>query len=79
MSIESMKGVTMGKQPAGFVPANYKVAGRLLLIVGIASLLAKGVDYLTGWFSLSNMPLFLGIGCILFSLYLIYYVAPREK
>jgi hypothetical protein len=74
-----MKGVTMDKQPAGFVPANYKVAGNILLIVGIVSLLAKGVDYLTGWFSISNIPLYFGIVCILFSLYLIYYVAPREK
>ena len=69
----------MGKQPAGFVPANYKVAGNILLIVGIVSLLAKGMDYLTGWLSLSNIPLYFGIVCILFSLYLIYYVAPREK
>ena len=79
MTIKVMKGAKMGKQPAGFVLGNFKVAGKLLLIVGIISLLAKGVDYLTGWFSLSNIPLFFGIGCVLFSLYLIYYVAPREK
>jgi hypothetical protein len=74
-----MKGATMGKQPAGFVPANFKVMGNILLIVGIISLLAKGVDYFTGWFSLSNILLFLGIACVLISLYLIYYVVPREK
>ena len=69
----------MSKQPAGFVPANFKVTGIGLLIVGIICLLAKGVDYLTGWFSLSNIPLFFGIACIAISLYLIYYVVPREK
>ena len=69
----------MGKQPAGFVPPNFKVTGNTLLIVGTISLLAKGVDYLTGWFSLSNTLLFFGIACILIGLYLIYYVVPREK
>ena len=69
----------MGKQPAGFVEANYKVAGITTLIAGIVSLLAKVVDYFTGWFSLSNIPLYFGIICILFSLYLIYYVARQEK
>ena len=79
MSIEFMKGVTMGKQPAGFVEANYKVAGITTLIVGIANLLAKVVDYFTGWFSLSNIPIFFGLACIAVSLYLIYYVVPKEK
>jgi hypothetical protein len=69
----------MSKQPAGFVPANFKVMGNILLVIGIVSLLARGVDYLTGWFSLSNTTLFFGTGCILISLYLIYYVVPREK
>jgi hypothetical protein len=69
----------MNKQPAGFVPANFKVTGKVLLFVGIVSILAKGVDYFTGWFSLSNIPLFFGIACIAISLYLIYYVVPREK
>ena len=79
MSIEFMKGVTMGKQPAGFVEANYKVAGITTLIIGIVSLLAKVVDYFTGWFSLSNIPLFFGIVCVLIGLYLVYYIVPREK
>jgi len=69
----------MGKQPAGFVPANFKVMGNILLVVGIVSLLARGVDYLTGWFSLSNITLFFGIACTLIGLYLVYYVVPREK
>jgi len=68
----------MSKQP-GFVPANYRVTGNLLLIIGGVSLLAKGVDYFTGWFSLSNIPLFFGMGCILIGLYLVYYIVPRER
>ncbi len=68
----------MSKQP-GFVPANYKVTGNLMLLAGIISLFAKGVDYFTGWFSLSNIPLYFGLACILIGLYLVYYVAPREK
>jgi len=69
----------MGKQPAGFVPVNYKITGKIVLTLGIISLLAKGVDYFTGWFSLSNIPLFFGIACVVIGLYLIYYVVPREK
>ena len=69
----------MSKQPAGFVPANFKATGIGLLTIGIISLLAKGVDYLTGWFSLSNIPIFFGLACIAVSLYLIYYVVPKEK
>ena len=68
----------MSKEP-GFVPPNFKVTGNILLILGILSLLAIGVDYLTGWFSLSNIPLFFGIACILIGLYLVYYVVPREQ
>jgi len=68
----------MSKQP-GFVPANYKIAGNILLILGVVSLIVKGVDYLTGWLSLSNIPFFFGVGCILFGLYLVYYITPREK
>ena len=69
----------MSKQPAGFVPANYKLAGTILLAVGIISLIAKGVDHFTGWFSLANIALYFGVICILVGSYLSYYVAPREK
>jgi len=64
---------------SGFVAANYKVTGNILLILGIISLLAKGVDYFTGWLSLSNIPLFFGMACVLIGLYLVYYIVPREK
>jgi len=64
---------------SGFVPANYKLAGNILLFLGIISLLAKGVDYFTGWLSLSNIPLFFGMACVLIGLYLVYYIVPREE
>lgn len=64
---------------SGFVPANYKVTGNILLTLGIISLLVTGVDYFTSWFSLSNVLPFFGTACILTGLYLIYYVVPREK
>lgn len=69
----------MSKQPAGFVPANYKLTGTILLILGILSLFAKGLDYFTGWFSLSNIPLYFGVICILVGSYLAFYIAPREQ
>ena len=69
----------MSKQPAGFVPANFKVMGNILLVVGIVSLLARGIDYFTSWLSLSNIPLFFGAACVLIGLYLVYYIVPREN
>jgi len=68
----------MSKEP-GFVPANYKVTGNILLTLGIISLLANVMDYFTDWLSLSNISLFFGIACVLIGLYLVYYIVPREK
>jgi hypothetical protein len=39
-------------QPTGFVPPNWQFAGKLLLIVGILSLIFVGASTLTGWLAL---------------------------
>ena len=62
------------KQPAGFVPANYRLAGKILLILGGIGLLATGVDVLTGWFGLPKFVLAVSIVLIPGSLYLLFVV-----
>jgi hypothetical protein len=65
-------------RPAGFVPANYRLAGKLLLILGGIGLLATGVDTLTGWLGLPMIVLIVSLVCIPVSLYLLF-VVPKEE
>lgn len=64
-------------RPAGFVPVNYRLAGKLLLILGIIGLLATGVGALTGWFRLPRVILIVSIALIPVSLYLT--IVPKEE
>lgn len=64
-------------RPAGFVPANYRLAGKLLLILGGVGLLATGVDALSGWFGLLTIILIVSVVLIPVSLYLLF-VVPKE-
>jgi hypothetical protein len=64
-------------RPAGFVRANYRFAGKLLLILGGIGLLATGVDALTGWFGLPNAVWIVSLVLIPVSLYLLF-VVPKE-
>ena len=65
-------------RPAGFVPANYRLAGKLLLILGGMGLLATGVDAVTGWFGLPTVVLIVSLVLIPVSLYLLF-VVPKEE
>jgi hypothetical protein len=65
-------------RPAGFVPANYRLAGKLLLILGGIGLLATGVDTLTGWLGLPMIVLIVSLVCIPVSLYLLFVVLKEE-
>ena len=65
-------------RPAGFVPANYRLTGKLLLILGGIGLLATGVDALTGWFGLPIIVLIVSLVLIPVSLYLLF-VVPKEE
>ena len=65
-------------RPAGFVPANYRLAGKLLLILSGLGLLATGVDALTGWFGLPRIILIVSLVLIPVSLYLLF-VVPKEE
>ncbi len=65
-------------RPAGFVPANFRLTGKLLLILGGIGLLATGVDALTGWFGLPNAVWIVSLVLIPISLYLLF-VVPKEE
>ena len=65
-------------RPAGFVPANYRLTGKLLLILGGMGLLATGVDALTGWFGIPTIVFIVSLVAIPVSLYLLF-VVPKEE
>lgn len=65
-------------RPAGFVPANYRLTGKMLLIVAGAGLLAVGVDAMAGWFGLPTWVLIVSLLLIPISLYLLI-VPPKEE
>ena len=65
-------------RPAGFVPANYRLTGKLLLILGGIGLLATGVDALTGWFGIPMIVFIVSLVAIPVSLYLLF-VVPKEE
>lgn len=64
-------------RPAGFVPANYRLTGKLLLVLGLIGLLVVGVDALTGWFGLPKVVLIVSVALIPVSLYLL--TVPKEE
>jgi hypothetical protein len=64
-------------RPAGFIPINYRMAGRLLLVVGGLGLLVTGVDALTGWFGLPPVVFIVSLVCIPVSLYLLF--VPKKE
>jgi hypothetical protein len=51
-------------RPAGFVSVNFRLAGKLLFILGVLGLLAVGVDALTGWFGLPKVVFLVSAGWI---------------
>ncbi len=63
-------------RPAGFVSVNFRLAGKLLLILGVIGLLAVGVDTLTGWFGLPKAVFLVSLASIPVSLYLL--TVPKE-
>ncbi|MFH1667540.1 MAG: hypothetical protein ABH884_00765 [Candidatus Komeilibacteria bacterium] len=67
----------MKKYMTGFVPVQFNKVGKVLLTLGIISLLLEILDYFSDWFNLPNIIMFIGVGFVLIGLYLIYIV-PKE-
>ena len=65
-------------RPAGFVAANYRLTGKILLILSGIGLLVTGVDALTGWLGLPTIILIVSVALIPVSLYLLF-VVPKEE
>ena len=65
-------------QLPGFVPPNFYLAGKILLIIGVIGLVLVGVSKLTGWFTLPQVVLPFSLVAIPVSIYLIF-VVPRDK
>ena len=64
-------------RPAGFVVANFRLTGKLLLTLGGLGLLATCVDALTSWFGLPNLVWIVSLVLIPVGLYLLFIV-PKE-
>jgi hypothetical protein len=66
------------KHLPGFVPVNFYLLGKILLMIGIIGLVLVGISKITGWFGLPQDVLPLSLVVIPVSLYLIF-VVPKEK
>lgn len=67
----------MKKHSSGFVPMNYKLAGKILLPVGAVMLLAWLLDYILGWEVIPFPMLYIGALDVLVSLYLIFLTSKE--
>jgi hypothetical protein len=63
---------------SGFVPIKFRLAGKILLLVGVAGLLLTGLAGISGWFVVPSMVLYMSLAAIPISLYLIF-VVPLEN
>jgi hypothetical protein len=68
----------MKKYPSGFVPVDYRVAGKNLIKIGFVGLLFKSVAFVSGWFEASNYIAYFSGGLILIGLYLVFVVSKNK-
>ena len=62
---------------SGFVPINFKLAGRWVLLIGIIGLIVVAVSWLSDWFVVPSVVVIMSLAFIPISLYLMY-VVPKE-
>ena len=68
----------MGKKhSSGFVPVPFKLLGKFLFVISLVMIILKGLDYLIGWVAIPLLVLYMGVGFLLISLYLLF-VVPSE-
>jgi uncharacterized membrane protein len=65
-------------QRSGFVPIRFRVAGKLLLILGAIGLVLVGIAQLSGWFALPSLVWIASLAMLVVGLYLIW-VGRRER
>jgi hypothetical protein len=67
----------MKKHSSGFVPMNYKLAGKILLPIGVVMILVWLIDYFLQWGVIPLPMLYIGALDVLVSCYLIF-LTPKE-
>jgi len=65
------------KHQSGFVPIPFKLLGKILFSISAVMVIIGGLDYLAGWGRIPQTVLFVGLGLLVLSLYLLY-VVPKE-
>ncbi|MGD2252322.1 MAG: hypothetical protein PVF70_05330 [Anaerolineales bacterium] len=65
-------------QLSGFVPIRFRIAGKLLLILGAIGLVLVGIAQLTAWFALPSAVWIASLVMLAVGLYLIW-IARRER
>jgi|APSaa5957512622_1039677.scaffolds.fasta_scaffold149113_2 hypothetical protein len=67
----------MKKYPSGFVPINFKQVGIALIIIGLIMVIPSIISYTSDSFNVSENILYIGIGLILISFYILW--AAKKK
>ena len=62
---------------SGFVPIPFKTGGKALFPISFFMIILGGLDYLVGWTVIPSAVLFVGLGLLILSLYLLL-VVPKE-
>jgi hypothetical protein len=63
---------------SGFIPINFRLAGKLLFIAGVIGLVLAGADSLSSMFSIPSLIIYLSLAAILAGLYMIF-LGPKEE
>ena len=67
----------MKKHMPGFVPIKFNKAGVIILVIGVVLLALKFITDTTGWIDISDFFVYLGVGFLFLSFYLIV-IEPEE-
>jgi hypothetical protein len=64
---------------AGFVPVNFRAAGKVLLVLGTVFVLMGGVDYVIGLSGLPNLVMFIGVAFLVIGGYIALFAARERR
>ncbi len=65
------------KTSTGLVPIDFRIASKILFLIGLAIIGLKVVGSSTGWLTLPDFVLYVGIALLILSLY-IFKASPKE-
>ena len=66
------------RPPSGFVPIPFKSAAKVLLPVSLIMIILGSFHYLIDWKEVTPAILFVGLGLLVISLYLLFIV-PKNR